>query len=90
MERIVPHPQYKEYNESSQAYDFALLQMDSPIHHLSIQIYEDSLNDNHDHEDDHKGVVSLFGYVTGKLSTLFIPYCKCVKLLVHYKVVHKQ
>ena len=32
---------------------------------MSIKIYEDSLDNNHEHEDDHESVVSLYGYVTG-------------------------
>ena len=39
--------------------------MNLPVHHLSIKIYEDSLDNNHEHEDDHESVVSLYGYVTG-------------------------
>ena len=39
--------------------------MNLPVHHLSIKILEDSLDDDHAHEDDHDSVVSLYGYVTG-------------------------
>ena len=59
---MVNHPQY---NVSSQAYDFALLQMDLPVHHLEIQIWEESLGDGHDHEKDHDHLVGSYGYVTG-------------------------
>ena len=59
---MVNHPQY---NVSSQAYDFALLQMDLPVHHLEIQIWEESLGDDHDHEKDHDHLVGSYGYVTG-------------------------
>ena len=59
---VVNHPQY---NVSSQAYDFALLQMDLPVHHLEIQIWEESLGDDHDHEKDHDHLVGSYGYVTG-------------------------
>ena len=62
MESIVWHPQY---NESTQDYDFALLQMDLPVHHLDIQIWEDSLDDKRGHETDHDDLVSTYGYVTG-------------------------
>ena len=61
---VVHHPQY---NDSSHAYDFALLQLDDPVHHLAIEIFENSLDDDHDHENDHQTVVSLYGYVTGNL-----------------------
>ena len=62
LKNIELHPQY---NDSSHAYDFALLQMNYPVHHLAIEMWENSLGDDHDHEDDHKSVVSLYGYVTG-------------------------
>ena len=59
---VVNHPQY---NVSNQAYDFALLQMDVPVYHLEIQIWEESLGDDHDHEKDHDHLVGSYGYVTG-------------------------
>ena len=41
--------------------------MNAPVHHLNIEILEDSLDDEHEHENDHESVVSLYGYVTGKV-----------------------
>ena len=39
--------------------------MDRPVYHLSIEIWENSLKEGHDHENDHDELVSLYGYVTG-------------------------
>ena len=48
--------------------------MNLPVHHLSIEIYEDSLDNNHEHEDDHESVVSLYGYVTGLWNSMEIGF----------------
>ena len=64
LSNVVNHPQY---NDSSHEYDFSLLQMDKPVHHLAIEMWENALGDDHDHENDHQSVVSLYGYVTGNL-----------------------
>ena len=46
------------------------------MYHLDIQIYEDSLDDDHVHEHDHIGVVSTYGYVTGIHYYYFNPICR--------------
>ena len=71
VESITNHPQY---NATFLAYDFALLKLNLPVHHLSIKIYEDSLDNNHEHEDDHDSVVSLYGYVTGPSHSIEIGF----------------
>ncbi len=48
--------------------------MDDPVHHLAIEIFENSLDDDHDHENDHQTVVSLYGYVTGNLFQMKVYY----------------
>ena len=46
--------------------------MDKPVYYLDIQIWEDSLADDHDHENDHDKLVSAYGYVTGTFIQIFL------------------